>query len=147
MLVLPTAYPVTSQNLNYSGMAVAATILLALVSWVLTAHRWFKGPVRNVDTGNRTEVLAEAYMQGEWAPVLLQPSARRGGRGRSAVRVGGISSQGGQLGPWWSSGDLSGGPAHVGPVGRSPCDLPFVATIPLLPSSLPQASWTSPTPT
>lgn len=29
------------------------------------AHKWFKGPVRNVDTGNKTEALAEAAMRGE----------------------------------------------------------------------------------
>lgn len=29
------------------------------------ARKWFKGPVRNVDTGNKTETLAEAAMRGE----------------------------------------------------------------------------------
>lgn len=105
------------QNLNYSPIALGATILLSLIFWWMpgiAASKWFKGeapgirrpaagagmwtsqvkawpgglaaagglyysscvcphsptnrapgPVRNVDMGNKTEVLAEAFMQGE----------------------------------------------------------------------------------
>ncbi|PSC72663.1 amino-acid permease BAT1-like protein isoform X1 [Micractinium conductrix] len=65
VLILPTYYPVTNKNFNYACVMLGGTILLALLTWVLTARKWFKGPVRNVDVGNKTETLAEAAMRGE----------------------------------------------------------------------------------
>ncbi|KAL4426983.1 hypothetical protein ABPG77_009544 [Micractinium sp. CCAP 211/92] len=65
ILVLPTYYPVTNKNLNYASVMLVGTIALAMIAWVVSARKWFKGPVRNVDTGNKTETLAEAAMRGE----------------------------------------------------------------------------------
>lgn len=65
ILVLPTYYPVTNKNLNYAAVMLVGTIALAMIAWVVSARKWFKGPVRNVDTGNKTETLAEAAMRGE----------------------------------------------------------------------------------
>lgn len=64
-LILPTAYPVTKENLNYSSVAIGGTLLLCVLTWGLTARTWFKGPARNIDTGTKTEVLADAYMHGK----------------------------------------------------------------------------------
>jgi hypothetical protein len=50
IFVLPTAYPVTQQNLNYASAAVGGYFFLAGGYWILDAHRWFKGPVSNVST-------------------------------------------------------------------------------------------------
>ncbi|KAH6649413.1 amino acid/polyamine transporter I [Chaetomium tenue] len=52
---LPTANPVTSQTLNYTVVAVGVLTIFAVGSWVLWAHRWFKGPSAEV---------AEAMRQG-----------------------------------------------------------------------------------
>ncbi|GAB4816144.1 hypothetical protein N2152v2_003190 [Parachlorella kessleri] len=65
ILCLPTAYPITKDNLNYAPVAVGSLLILSLSWWIISARKWFKGPVRNVDTGNKTSTLAEAYMQGE----------------------------------------------------------------------------------
>lgn len=46
---LPTANPVTSQTLNYTPVAVGIVGVGTLGSWILWAHRWFKGPVRQVE--------------------------------------------------------------------------------------------------
>lgn len=45
---LPTANPVTSQTLNYTVVAVGIIAIFSLTSWVLWAHRWFVGPVREI---------------------------------------------------------------------------------------------------
>lgn len=39
--------------------------MLALLAWAVSARKWFKGPVRNVDVGHKTDALAEAAMRGE----------------------------------------------------------------------------------
>lgn len=44
---LPTVNPVTSQNLNYSGVAVGIVGGGALGSWFLWARHWFTGRCRN----------------------------------------------------------------------------------------------------
>lgn len=53
---LPTANPVTEQTLNYTPVAVGIVLVATLGSWVLWAHRWFKGPLRQVDL----DVLSES---------------------------------------------------------------------------------------
>lgn len=62
--MLPTAYPISRDNFNYTPVAVGSVLVLSLAHWVLDAHKWFKGPVRNIDTG-RTKELCEAYEAGE----------------------------------------------------------------------------------
>lgn len=44
--VLPTSYPVTTQTLNYSGVAVGMVMLGAILVWFLPrvgARHWFRG--------------------------------------------------------------------------------------------------------
>lgn len=65
VLILPTYYPVTKDNMNYAILMLGGTILLAMVAWIVSARTWFKGPVRNVDIGHKTETLADAAMRGE----------------------------------------------------------------------------------
>lgn len=65
IFVLPNQFPVDSQTLNYAPVAVGVTLLFSLGWWVVDARRWFKGPVRNVDTESRTLSLSLAYQAGE----------------------------------------------------------------------------------
>ena len=44
---LPTVNPVTSQTLNYTGVAVGIVLVGSLSSWFLWARRWFTGRCRN----------------------------------------------------------------------------------------------------
>lgn len=53
---LPTANPVTSQTLNYTVVAVGIIAVFSLGSWVLWAHRWFVGPVREIVEAERQDV-------------------------------------------------------------------------------------------
>jgi hypothetical protein len=46
---LPTTNPVTSQTLNYTVVAVGIIAIFSLTSWVVWAHRWFVGPVRELE--------------------------------------------------------------------------------------------------
>ena len=57
--------PVLQVNLNYAIVLIGGTTVLAMIAWAVSARKWFKGPVRNVDQGQRTETLAEAAMKGE----------------------------------------------------------------------------------
>lgn len=47
---LPVSYPVSSETLNYTPVAVAGLLILTVSSWVFSARHWFKGPITNVDT-------------------------------------------------------------------------------------------------
>lgn len=49
MFCLPTANPVTSQTLNYTPVAVGIVAVGTLGSWILWAHRWFQGPMRQIE--------------------------------------------------------------------------------------------------
>ena len=46
VLILPTYYPVTDQNLNYAIILLGGVTILASIVWILSARKWFKGPVR-----------------------------------------------------------------------------------------------------
>jgi hypothetical protein len=45
LFVLPQVRPVTIDNFNYASVTVGAVLLFAGGWWILSAHRWFKGPV------------------------------------------------------------------------------------------------------
>lgn len=53
---LPTANPVTSKTLNYTVVAVGIIAAFSLGAWVLWAHRWFVGPVRDIQEAERLGV-------------------------------------------------------------------------------------------
>ena len=48
--VLPTSLPVTSETLNYAGVAVGIVLLGACAVWVLPrigARHWYRGELKN----------------------------------------------------------------------------------------------------
>jgi amino acid permease (GABA permease) len=45
LFVLPQVWPMTLTNFNYASVTVAVVLLFAGGWWVLSAHRWFKGPI------------------------------------------------------------------------------------------------------
>ncbi|KAJ3232926.1 hypothetical protein HDU81_002613 [Chytriomyces hyalinus] len=49
LFVLPTAMPVTAVNMNYACVLVGAVLFGAGGTYVVSAHKWFKGPVTNVE--------------------------------------------------------------------------------------------------
>ncbi|GLT58198.1 hypothetical protein SLA2020_311120 [Shorea laevis] len=46
---LPVAYPITSETLNYTPVAVCGLLILTVSSWIFSARYWFRGPITNVD--------------------------------------------------------------------------------------------------
>lgn len=71
VFALPNQYPVNSQTLNYAPVAVGVTLIFSLGWWLLSARKWFKGPVRNVDVAVKTACLAEAYQVQERLVVWM----------------------------------------------------------------------------
>ncbi|WVY97964.1 hypothetical protein V8G54_030115 [Vigna mungo] len=45
---LPVSYPIAIQTFNYAPVAVGSVLALVVAFWILTGHRWFKGPLTDV---------------------------------------------------------------------------------------------------
>ncbi|KNA09039.1 hypothetical protein SOVF_157070 [Spinacia oleracea] len=45
---LPVAYPINTETLNYTPVAVGGLLILTVSYWVFSAKSWFKGPLKNV---------------------------------------------------------------------------------------------------
>jgi hypothetical protein len=58
LFVLPTAYPVTATNFNYTIVALSIVIGGAAVWWALGARRWFVGPQSTLVASRRTTTVA-----------------------------------------------------------------------------------------
>jgi amino acid transporter len=59
LFCLPVAYPVNKSSLNYTPVAVGGVFVLVLLYWALSARRWFKGPLVNLDESARDQKLAQ----------------------------------------------------------------------------------------
>lgn len=61
LFVLPTAYPITATNFNYTIVAVAVVVGGAALWWVVGASKWFTGPRHTIDEQDTpASVAAEA---------------------------------------------------------------------------------------
>ncbi|KAJ7027901.1 APC amino acid permease [Mycena alexandri] len=49
MLLFPPGQTTTANSMNYAVLIVMSVFIFATISWVTSAHKWFHGPVRNVD--------------------------------------------------------------------------------------------------
>ncbi|KAJ7777309.1 APC amino acid permease [Mycena metata] len=49
MLLFPPGEKPTANSMNYAVLIVMSVFIFATISWVTSAHKWFHGPVRNVD--------------------------------------------------------------------------------------------------
>jgi hypothetical protein len=49
LFVLPTARPVTPENMNYAIVAVGGIMVMVLANWLLWGRYRFTGPVATVD--------------------------------------------------------------------------------------------------
>lgn len=58
LFVLPTVFPVTATNVNYTIVALSVVIGGAAVWWVLGARRWFVGPQSTLVASRRTTTIA-----------------------------------------------------------------------------------------
>jgi hypothetical protein len=49
VFVLPQANPVNKQTLNYAVVAVGIVVTYSIGFWVLSARKWFKGPIKQIN--------------------------------------------------------------------------------------------------
>ncbi|KAF9233865.1 amino acid/polyamine transporter I [Melanogaster broomeanus] len=49
LLFFPSFETVTAQEMNYSVVIIMGVFAFAAISWVVDAHKWFHGPIRNID--------------------------------------------------------------------------------------------------
>ncbi|KAL6223227.1 hypothetical protein ACLB2K_006615 [Fragaria x ananassa] len=56
VFLLPTYYPISWNTFNYAPVALSAGLGLIMLWWVLSARKWFKGPVRNIETDHSGKV-------------------------------------------------------------------------------------------
>ncbi|PCH40437.1 APC amino acid permease [Wolfiporia cocos MD-104 SS10] len=49
LLCFPTSQTADSQNMNYAVVIIMAVFIFASASWVLSARKWFVGPLPNID--------------------------------------------------------------------------------------------------
>ena len=49
IFVVPTAYPVTGDNLNYAGITVGAWVTVVMTYYFVNANGWFTGPMTTLD--------------------------------------------------------------------------------------------------
>ncbi|KAN0088292.1 Amino acid/polyamine transporter I [Tylopilus felleus] len=56
LLFFPSSQTTSAPGMNYAVVIIMGVFIFASVSWVVSAHKWFHGPIINVDT-DRTESL------------------------------------------------------------------------------------------
>ncbi|KAJ1566443.1 hypothetical protein HK405_009787 [Cladochytrium tenue] len=65
LFVLPTVAPLTPVNMNYAVVMVGAVFVGAGFAWVVSARKWFHGPVINLTAEERTTVNLDVDVKGE----------------------------------------------------------------------------------
>jgi len=50
LLLFPPSQSPTAQTMNYAVVIIMAVFIFASVSWVISAHKWFIGPVKTIDS-------------------------------------------------------------------------------------------------
>ncbi|KAJ3112126.1 hypothetical protein HDU96_004930 [Phlyctochytrium bullatum] len=65
IFVLPTVSPIDALSMNYAVVLVGAVLFGAGLTFALYARAWFKGPVVNLTTEERKEVVVEGAEEGE----------------------------------------------------------------------------------
>ncbi|KIK05691.1 hypothetical protein K443DRAFT_130275 [Laccaria amethystina LaAM-08-1] len=55
VLFFPPGQSIDAQEMNYAVVIIMGVFIFASASWVLSAHKWFHGPVRNIDDHDSEE--------------------------------------------------------------------------------------------
>jgi len=51
LLLFPPSQATSAQGMNYAVVIIMSVFIFASISWVVSAHKWFHGPIKNIDTG------------------------------------------------------------------------------------------------
>ncbi|EGO23956.1 hypothetical protein SERLADRAFT_362094 [Serpula lacrymans var. lacrymans S7.9] len=54
MLLFPASQSTTAETMNYAIVLVMAVFVFASLSWVLSARKWFTGPISNIDSSSES---------------------------------------------------------------------------------------------
>lgn len=49
LLVFPPTQTTTAVGMNYAVVIIMGVFFFASISWVVSAHKWFHGPIKNID--------------------------------------------------------------------------------------------------
>ena len=60
VFILPQANPVNSQSLNYAIVAVGIVVLYSVTFWLVSARKWFKGPIKQIEGKAKSQAVAQA---------------------------------------------------------------------------------------
>jgi len=58
--VLPQLNPVTSQTFNYASVAVGVVLVYSIGFWLISARKWFKGPIKYVEADGAEVVVLDS---------------------------------------------------------------------------------------
>ncbi len=58
--MLPTSFPISLANFNYTSVAVGGMLGLIMIGWLTSAHKWFTAP--RVDVDNSDAVLIKYWV-------------------------------------------------------------------------------------
>lgn len=61
LLLFPVGQSVGAAGMNYSVVIIGAVFVFASISWIVSARKWFHGPVRTVDE-SEDSTISKAYM-------------------------------------------------------------------------------------
>lgn len=61
LFVLPSEYPVTAKNMNYSSLTFGTMVLATSLTYIFSARHWFKGPFINLSTTTTSSELGPPY--------------------------------------------------------------------------------------
>ncbi|KAI3959288.1 hypothetical protein MKW98_018878 [Papaver atlanticum] len=53
----PVAYPITRDTFNYTPAAIGGLLIFVVSWWVFDALYWFKGPINNIDSTIRINMM------------------------------------------------------------------------------------------
>ena len=62
LFFLPTVYPVTLDNMNWTAVVVVGTMALAAINWFTTAHRNYRGPT--IVSADEADTVTDAPWSG-----------------------------------------------------------------------------------
>jgi len=54
LLLFPSYQSPTAETMNYAVVIIMAVFIFASASWIISAHKWFTGPIVNVDDSRTT---------------------------------------------------------------------------------------------
>ncbi|KAH0836847.1 amino acid/polyamine transporter I [Lanmaoa asiatica] len=49
LLLFPPSQTTSAQGMNYAVVIIMGVFIFASISWVVSAHKWFHGPIKNID--------------------------------------------------------------------------------------------------